>query len=40
MVVKFGSGTLVSLLVGATPVVFQGPRHMLFFLCGLCLMYT
>ena len=39
MVVKFGSGTLVSLLVGATPVVFQGARHMLFFVVGLCLMW-
>lgn len=37
--IKFGAGAAVSLLLGETPVVLKGPRHLLFFVFGFLLVW-
>jgi len=37
--IKFAAGTLVSLLIGKVPVVFQGVRHFISFFVGLALLW-
>mmetsp|Transcript_64129 Transcript_64129/g.137762 ORF Transcript_64129/g.137762 Transcript_64129/m.137762 type:complete len:419 (+) Transcript_64129:159-1415(+) len=37
--IKFGAGTLVSMLLGKVPVIVQGPRHTASFFIGLALIW-
>ena len=37
--VKFAGQTVVSLLLGTTPVVLSGPRHVAFFFLGLAVVW-
>ena len=38
LIVKFGSGTVVSIALGEWPVLFHGPRHMVSFLLAFALL--